>query len=695
MFKNMKIGLRLGITFGIISLLIVVLAIYTIGNLSNIGSDTMLLVNDRMPKAINTNKIIEEVNEISRAVRDMVILDDPAKISEEDARIDISRKNAGAIIEELQKSIASAEGKVKLETMIAARMTYLPVLQKLREYCKAGRDDLATGLLFGDFQNVQNDYIQKLSDLVDFQSHLMTSGGEQVLKQTQSVELMLIIVAVIVIVISVVVAFLVTRVITKPLGICIGIAKKVAVGRTDMEIQADSADETGQLMAAMKDMVESIRKLVNEVNQLSQAAVEGKLSARANASGHQGDFRKIVEGVNSTLGAAIEPVNEATAVLQEMSRGNLQISVTGNYKGDHATIKEALNSTIAAWQGYISDITAVLTEMSGGNLDVAISREYLGDFARIKDSLNLIIQSFNEVLNEFNNAAEQVASGSHNVSGSSQALSQASSEQAGTVEEITATMTQIATQTKQNAVNANQANEMALAVKNNAGSGNEQMREMLKAMSEINESSSNISKIIKVIDEIAFQTNILALNAAVEAARAGQYGKGFAVVAEEVRNLAARSANAAKETTALIEGSVRKVEAGTKIANETAVALDKIVDGVSKAANLIGEIATASNEQATGIAQVNMGIAQVSQVTQTNNATAEESAASSEELSSQAQLLKEMVGRFQIKGQTKVQAVGTGVKPASTAMSKTGKSLENQRGKKVKISLDDTEFVKY
>jgi methyl-accepting chemotaxis protein len=237
------------------------------------------------------------------------------------------------------------------------------------------------------------------------------------------------------------------------------------------------------------------------------------------------------------------------------------------------------------------------------------------------------------------------------------------------------------------------------------------MKDMLQSMDEINQSSNNISKIIKVIDDIAFQTNILALNAAVEAARAGQYGKGFAVVAEEVRNLAARSADAAKETTAMIEGSIRKVEIGTNMANETASSLNQIVDGITQAAELVGEIAQASNEQASGVAQVNDGITQVSQVVQTNSATSEESAASSEELAGQAELLKQMVARFKLK-RSKNSVFGRNIDPdimkalEDMVETKSNKALINKKDaeeketeKKVlassEINLEDTEFDKY
>ena len=424
-------------------------------------------------------------------------------------------------------------------------------------------------------------------------------------------------------------------------------AEKIAAG--ELEIVLNMKSEKDILAKSMIQMVVTLQNLVTETEMLTTAAIEGKLDTRGAANTFQGGYKQIVEGINLTLDAVIEPVKEASAVLQEMAKGNLKVRVNGNYQGNHAEIKNRLNLSLETIQGYIEEISYILTEMSQGNLDVEITSDYQGNFIRIKHSINQVVCSFNEMIGDLYHAAEQVAAGSSQVSDSSQGLSQSTTEQASTVEEISTLVTMIATQTKQNAENATQANELALAAKENAKVGNGQMQAMLKSMEEINESSANISKIIKVIDEIAFQTNILALNAAVEAARAGQHGKGFAVVAEEVRNLAARSASAAKETTSMIEGSIKKTELGTKIAQDTAAALDKIVAGVTRTTQLVGEIAVASNEQATGIAQINQGISQVSEVTQSNTATAEQGAAASKELSGQAQVLKTMVNRFKIK----------------------------------------------
>ncbi len=264
-------------------------------------------------------------------------------------------------------------------------------------------------------------------------------------------------------------------------------------------------------------------------------------------------------------------------------------------------------------------------------------------------SLQSLVDSLNDIATSISSTSGQVAAGASAISDSSMMLSQGATEQASSIEELTASVEEISAQTSQNAKNAERANELAINAADNAKIGDAQMSEMLKAIDAINISSGNISKIIKVIDDIAFQTNILALNAAVEAARAGQHGKGFAVVAEEVRTLAAKSASAAKETTDMIEGSIRNVDSGIRIAKDTADALKNILTEVSNAAELVGEIATASNEQALGIGQLNEAIMQVSKVVQMNAATSEEAAAASEELAGQANQLKEVVSIFKIK----------------------------------------------
>jgi methyl-accepting chemotaxis protein len=350
------------------------------------------------------------------------------------------------------------------------------------------------------------------------------------------------------------------------------------------------------------------------------------------------------------LGFLIKPIKLATNRLLLLAEGDLRSEkVKHTHLTETSVMVRAMNAVIDINNQYINEIKRVLKNVENKNLAVEVDANFAGDFSAIKTSLTNIITFLNDTMRQIGTSSNEVASSADLVSNGAITLSQGATEQASAVEELTASLDTLASQTTLNAQNAEKASSMAATAKKEAERGDMQMREMLEAMDAISTSSSGINKIIKVIDDIAFQTNILALNAAVEAARAGQHGKGFAVVAEEVRSLAAKSANAVKDTADMIDGSIRNVASGIRIANDTAEALKRIVNEVTSATDLVGSIAVASKEQALGIEQINQGIMQVSQVVQSNAATSEESAAASEELSGQANQLKEIISLFRVK----------------------------------------------
>jgi methyl-accepting chemotaxis protein len=479
-----------------------------------------------------------------------------------------------------------------------------------------------------------------------------------------------------------------------PLNVTAEYLDRIAQGDIPPRITDSYRGDFNAIKNNLNTCIASIDALVADAVMLSGAAVEGRLQSRADASRHRGDFRKIIEGVNATLDAVIGPLNVTAQYLDRIARGDIPPCITDAYRGDFDQIKRNLNTCITAIENLVADTgrlvaaavegqlstradatrhqgdfrrivdgvngtldavigpireaAAVLEQVAERNLGVRVAGEYRGDHARIKDALNRAVQNLDDGLQAVFAATEQVALAAGQISRSSHDLAQGASEQAGSIEEVSASLQEMSAVTRQNAGGAQQARKLADETLVEAKAGTEKMAALSNVIEEIKRSSDETAKIVKTIDEIAFQTNLLALNAAVEAARAGDAGKGFAVVAEEVRNLAMRSAEAARNTADLIEGAVRNAEEGVVVNAGVQTALQEIHDSAGKVAQVMAEIASATEQQSVGIGEVTSAVAQMNQITQQTAANSEESASVAEELSGQAQEVRSLVTSFKL-----------------------------------------------
>ncbi|MCL2398780.1 MAG: methyl-accepting chemotaxis protein [Defluviitaleaceae bacterium] len=397
---------------------------------------------------------------------------------------------------------------------------------------------------------------------------------------------------------------------------------------------------------SIEGLRENIYNIANAVSNAARNAQDGNIDYSLDPTRYKGEWVSLIEELNGILVAMGNPLRETTQVLDAIKQGDFSASVEGQFKGAFLSIKEAINTTSKEISSYIDEINDVLSYLAKGDLNHTINRPYIGQFASIKDSINAISEKLNGTIKEITIATNQVSIGAEQISQNANRLAQGAVTQAATVEELVSVTASINSQSQKNAQNAQNGAVLMETAKEAAEAGDTEMVALLEAMDAISLSSGNITTIIKTIESIAFQTNLLALNAAVEAARAGEHGKGFAVVAEEVRNLATRSSEAARQTSGMIEESLNHVNEGTKKANDTAGSLERIVSTVKEVSEVINQIYQSSLEQTDAIGSIDIGLSHISEVVQENSATSQETASAAQEQNTLTDELRQKMTYF-------------------------------------------------
>ncbi|HYW51191.1 MAG TPA: methyl-accepting chemotaxis protein [Gemmatimonadaceae bacterium] len=667
-FARLPIGRKLALGFGVLGALIAIVGADSIITARKLNAIVGTLHEEHASPALQLKDANLSLVRISRAVRNAILDGDSAAVlgrARDIARYDSLFDHSFG---EYEAHIITAAAREKAAA-VRARFKHLrPQQDEVVQLALAGNDEDAKSRL--RILRAQSDSIDELmDDLVASKLGLMQAAVKDGAASYNSAMVTLIGLIVFALVFATIAAIVITKPMVQSLSQLRDVADALALGDVSQEVRITAKDELGRLGESMARMVESqkvlaaaagavsagdvttdapvrgdrdllgqafmklqatMRQLLHETGTLVQAAKAGRLEVRGDVTTFSGAYRDLVTGINDTLDAVVRPINEASDVLARVSARDLTARVVGDYEGD---------------------------------------------FSRIKVSINTAAETLDDALTQVHASSDQVASAGHQIASGSQALAHGAAEQAASLEEVGASLEELSSTATQTAANTRQAQQMTEATLARVAEGRTSMQRLSTAIENIKQSSDQTARIVRTIDEIAFQTNLLALNAAVEAARAGDAGRGFAVVADEVRSLAIRSAEAAKTTAALIEGSVQNAQDGVLFNAEVIAKLGAIDTDVQNVAGVVAEIASAGQQQRDGVAQISKAVEQLNAVTQQVAANAEESASASEELAGQAVTLTDLVGTFNL-GSTTGSSVSHGSSAAGTKARRNKRSVQ-------------------